>query len=342
MSSPFKTGKIKTPGISKHPVESLLQRELTTTSEPSRNKIYASNAGLCERQSGTMMLLSDEFKNKMDAPSQFYFAIGNSFEDVVSRALKSSGEYLYREFYVDFPFDWLPIGGRIDFIITHPEDGDIWPVELKTCGKLPDSPKPSHYSQLMTYLILTGLDKGIIWYISRTPGNWKGILQQKVFEIEPTENEKIWVAERMVNGALFAEKNLIAPKAPKIKKYKCGFCPLIPYCWDGADFSDVIDGRKPNADELKEITEESKKKVKAILKNKKKLLKIFYRKLYGRLLGERSSTKESILELESMEKMDSGLKDWQVRKLDSLKEELNAINERLDIVKKLEPKDVMR
>ena len=169
--------------------------------------------------------------------------MGSLYETIVSKALGRANVYLDAETRVEAYHKELPVSGRIDFTVRDPEDLDsLILVELKSCGKLPDKPRDGHLAQLMTYLTLTGIPKGVIWYISRSVAGWGGDLLQRAFEVEPTLEEKWNSIFTTAFGAVHARDGLLPPRPPSMKKYKCGFCPLVPFCWD--DQEDFLEGFK--------------------------------------------------------------------------------------------------
>ena len=251
-ASPFKTGrKSKREELGKW--ESILEKELVITSGGRMTRIFASSAGLCERQVAGQYYLPDGFKRVRKASTEFYFKIGNTFEDIVNVAFSRADIVVDRETRVEAYHDDLPVSGRIDFVIRDPDEfHDLVLVELKSCGKLPNKPRPSHNAQLMTYLALTGMPRGIIWYISRSVAGWGGRLIQKAFEIEPTDEERQAAIWTTAYGAVAADRGFLPPLPSHMKRYKCGFCPLIPYCWD--DEKDFLVGyNEPNAKEISQL-----------------------------------------------------------------------------------------
>lgn len=236
----FKTGR-KRKFLSEGIWENLIEINLKTVGKSGRKNIYASSAGLCSRQTAGLSLLDPDHREYRKASTQFYFKIGNAFEDVMSRAFQKAGIEIDRETRVETMHPDLKVSGRIDFVLEEPDSGAVILAELKTCGKLPTSPKPAHLAQLMTYLVLTGMEKGLIWYVSRSVADWSGVVNQIAFEVEPTEEEKIETLKKITIGAVYAKAGYIPRKPDDMKKYKCGFCPLIPYCWSEAelDFGDA-------------------------------------------------------------------------------------------------------
>ena len=229
----IKKGRKKRPSDRKW--EGLLEKNLLSKENQSRNRIFASSAGLCARQTAGLMLLPKDRETIRNAASQFYFKIGSSFENVVSRAFNKAGLLLDEETRVEWTLGETTISGRIDFTIRDPENDEIVLVELKSCGKLPTAPKPVHLAQLYTYMVLTGMPRGIVWYISRSVSDWTGYIKQKPFEVTMTPIERKRIAYKMSIGSVFGTANVLPDIPEDMKKYKCGFCPLVGHCWGGPE-----------------------------------------------------------------------------------------------------------
>lgn len=230
----FRKGKLKRGIEGMDPWLQIVEKNLSSEVYVARNKIFASSAALCERQTSAYSKLPEEHSVNRKASSQFYFKIGSMFEDILEPAFRKSKTYITRELRVESLHSEIPVSGRIDFVLRDIEKGGKPLImELKTCGKLPSSPKPHHLAQLHCYMLLTGQSKGLLWYISRTVSDFSGNLKQKVFEITLTDEEKYEVARTMCLGAVYSESPFIPPIPEHMKKYKCGFCPMIPFCWDG-------------------------------------------------------------------------------------------------------------
>lgn len=273
MTEVFKTGRKRK--ISKLDLkwEGIVERNLRSVGKSGRDRIFASAAGLCERQTAGLMMLFDETGDPRRASTQFYFKIGNAFEDVISRAFQKSHMEVDRETRIEAYHDDLPVSGRIDFVLQDPENEELVLMELKTCGKLPPRPKPVHLAQLMVYLTLTGTPRGLLWYISRSVAGWDGDLKQKVFEIEPTEEERYKVALKMAIGALSAKRGFLPQRPEDLKRYKCGFCALIPHCWDGKDVG--VKGKTPSAKQHLTILKEADVIAKDVIENQPRLKEAF-------------------------------------------------------------------
>ena len=254
MTSPFKKGRKRDKRAYFVKWESIIEKELKTTNKDRRTRMFASSAGLCERQTAGLFYLSKDFESTRKASTQFYFKTGNAFEDVVATSFLNAGILIDRETRIEAYHEQLPISGRIDFVVEDREnDNELVLVELKSCGKLPAAPRAAHKAQLLTYLALTGMSKGIIWYISRTVAGWDGNLIQRAFEIEPSGKELKNTLFKMALGALAIKKRIVPKKPDEMKKYKCGFCTLIPYCWNSQEDM-LVDTKTINNEQYYKLT----------------------------------------------------------------------------------------
>lgn len=229
----------------------LLEDNLKTTMRPSRLNIFGSNAGQCSRQTAGMILVDKSHTVENGASTQFYFKIGNAFEKVVKQAFTKSGMTFIDEFRIEERLTphTPSVSGRIDFLVQDDNTEEMTLIELKSCGKLPDKPKPAHVAQLKTYLFLTGASHGVLFYISRNVANFKGELQAIAFDIKPTTDEFVEVGLEIAIGALGASTDILPQIPDHMKKYKCGFCPLVNFCWD----NQAINMRGELADDLQQV-----------------------------------------------------------------------------------------
>lgn len=254
--------------------EGLIENNLKTVGKGSRTRIFASASSLCPRQTAGSFFLPKGHEVERKASTQFYFKLGNAIEDVMADGFLKSGTLIDRETRIEAYHDELPVSGRIDFVLEDPETAEVVLMELKSCGKLPAAPKHAHVAQLMTYLVLTGMPKGLIWYVSRNVADWTGRLSQKVFEITPTEEDRRATVLKIAIGALAAKKGLLPDIPEEMKKYRCGFCTLIPICWDGQ--RDILEGcRRPTAKENLELLKEADKIAQDVMNHQAELAHFF-------------------------------------------------------------------
>ena len=236
----FKKGRLRksksksTPIIGSNKWTKIIEDNLKSTSKPSRDRMFASSAALCPRQSVGLQMIPKEYTEVMKASSQFYFGIGNTFEDIIGRAFNNADLLVDKETRVEATHPEMNLSGRVDFVIRDPDDeNELVLVELKSCGKLPTKPKPAHLAQLMTYLCLTGMSKGLVWYVSRNVADYSGQISQAIFEVTPTKAEKKKTIYKLARSTVYSKHNILPGIPLDMKKYKCGFCPLIPHCWEG-------------------------------------------------------------------------------------------------------------
>lgn len=271
---PFKVGRKIGPTTPIGRWERVVENSLISKGYPARDRIFASSAGLCSRQTAGLMLLNSDVVEARKASTQFYFKIGSAFEKVMERAFVFADIFIDSETRIEAYHDELPVSGRIDFVLNDPQDGEVTLVELKTCGaKLPTKIKPPHLAQLMVYLALTGMRKGLVWYVSRTVAGWDGELKQTVFEVNPTDDEIRETLLKVAIGAVFGEAEVLPELPEDMKRYKCGFCPLIPFCWDGKGVS--MEARSAKATTRRELLHKASVIVDDVMARQKSLKKMF-------------------------------------------------------------------
>lgn len=272
---PFRTGRKKAKSMEDFKWEQLIENNLISVGKPGRDRIFASQAGLCERQTAGLFYLDSDEEIQRKASAQFYFAFGNETENIMARAFDKAGLLIDRETRIEAYHDELPISGRIDFVLEDVyESGSLVLMELKTCGKLPARPKPPHLAQLKTYMLLTGMPKGLLWYVSRTVAGWDGDLKQKTFEIKMNDTERLELAYRIALGAVYAKSGHLPERPEHMKKYACGFCPLIKFCWDDKDIGLVY--KKPRGGVRGEMRGKATTIAKDVMANQEKLFHHFY------------------------------------------------------------------
>lgn len=227
--------------------------ELRLTTEPN-NSYYASGAGLCFRKTAAEKVLGRMGQVTVrDTAQELYFRLGNAYEDVVAGRFKDKGVLLDRELRVEEPL--LNLSGRIDFVVDWA--GEITLIELKTCGKLPTSPRKGHAAQLLLYMALTGINRGYVWYMSRSVADWHNGLLHAPLPVTPTDDALRATLMNVALGKLWAEQGAVPDKPPWMRKTHCGFCELQDVCWNGGDvtFPTSIDDPEATLLEAKAIVE---------------------------------------------------------------------------------------
>ena len=216
---------------------------------------HPSQAGKCPRY------LWYEFKGYQKDPvsifSQRAFEEGNALHNLFERIFKDAGivygneggviespENLFNKFKLD-----IPIRGTFDSIVIHPYDKSLYLVEFKShkdvkdngnsyskpWNKL-DSPYMDHIYQWQLYSFLTGVMKGVIFYIN------KNTLQYKIFEQEQDKDIIYDIIEKFEDIYKYVKENKLYPFQPNenhvwcLYKNQCQFDYLKETGDDGKQF----------------------------------------------------------------------------------------------------------
>lgn len=209
----------------------LVARGLTKQNNYDRQgRLYASDAGLCERKA--VLAATDTNPSIDTASAQGYYALGNAIEELVMDGLYAQGALLFKQYRL--PDVGLNLGGYIDGIILLA--GRVRVLEVKSCGKLPDVPKPHHASQAYIYSAVTGLPASLL-YFSRTVAKLDGTMLMKEFNLEEHPSEKRKSIYRAVLASLAVKRKVVPEKPSHMDtESKCtdAFCPFTSACWHGA------------------------------------------------------------------------------------------------------------
>lgn len=228
MTSPYTVGK---------PIEMqighILEHSLYSETGLKTDKIYPSSSSICDRRSVAMTLLPESAKATQSVVNQMYFKIGSAIEDVVVRALNAGGILVDREIVVKRDWKDAHVSGRIDAVIKL--DEMLYPVEIKSCGStLPKKPKTHHQSQLMTYMVSTGMHVGFLIYVSRTVADWRQNLKYKVFKVEMSPEKLDSYASYLATVLVYVNEKTL-PVIPFEDSENCKYCPIFDYCWNKKD-----------------------------------------------------------------------------------------------------------
>lgn len=197
-----------------------------------RNKLHPSTIGMCQRKIAfEMMMVPYKIEEER---VQRIFENGHSLHHRYETMFEEMGILVQAEMRIEKE----NISGHTDAWIkirsfTNPEGEDIL-VELKSASsrsfdwiKENNTPKKEHKAQLMFYMHLTGIKKGIIF-------------------VENKDNQDVWEHELEYDESfanqLFDKANYIIKKAkermlPEIpdkyhtpSSYQCKYCPFNFYC----------------------------------------------------------------------------------------------------------------
>jgi hypothetical protein len=212
-------------------LEKLLKTRKIRETPLRRNKINAGDI-YCPRKSVLCTLVDAEFMNTNDLSSDYYFSIGSAMHSTFTTFLEELGILYGKEARLESalvgPPRLHPLKGFVDAIIK--VNGEVALVEIKSCGAtLPVKPKEDHLAQLRVYLMLTGVERGYIVYVSRSVAKFGGEIIQKLFRVEPDNKT---YALRVALVSEYANALVVPLIPPYIRSAaQCSWCPFQPYCW---------------------------------------------------------------------------------------------------------------
>jgi hypothetical protein len=193
-----------------------------------RWKLYCGDAAYCSRKS--VLFATTEGQNVMSAASLLYMDIGTVIHRVFQKGLEKAGVLVEAERRVNLRYKDIELSGMIDGILKIDDEYKI--LEIKTCGGLPGKPKKEHLHQALTYALITGIYKVVIFYQSRKVAGWEGKLECVEFEIDVNPTQLDMVAEILATSFVCAKKKVIPPIPLHIgSQGDCGFCPFTTICW---------------------------------------------------------------------------------------------------------------
>jgi len=208
-------------------------RNVLYSSSPasSRPYLYGADAGLCARRN-VLLQNNESVANEITDTANAYMAIGVAIEDMLAKALDKDGSLIKQSLrLVDMPE--LKISGKIDLVIFD-TDGELALVEVKTCGKLPTEPKPTHLAQIQTYAAVSGIHKCWLTYISRNVeliyGEGLSIRSFLVDTDEGILTERLRIA---AFSAIAAKRKKVPPIPAHFRKHtECHYCQFRDlFCW---------------------------------------------------------------------------------------------------------------
>lgn len=213
----------------KKPLISLLTAGLSDVYPMKKKRAHAKDASFCPRRSAFLIHIDESFTASVSPASSFYMSIGTAVHETLCRGYKKAGVLLYEELRMHEL--GLNIGGYIDAIIMIDEPRV---VEFKTCGKLPEAPKPDHVAQASLYALASGLLNPRLLYLSRNVAAFGGELSIREFEI-PTTFESMRKMAKSLAVGYYSSLIGYAPPIPEgLSKSKCLYCQFTDVCFAGA------------------------------------------------------------------------------------------------------------
>ena len=209
MSSILKSKKLST---DKHWVESALDEVLLAENKreyKKRTYFRPSSAHYCSRCLWYMMM---GYPQPAEEPLGLRrLGIGTAYHEFIQERLGKTNLVLTPEdIEPEVTCDDPPMRGFVDGILTHPDTGDKYVLELKSRNEntryaqktiLPSS---AHLIQWNLYSHMTGIDKGLIFYVN------KGNQQYQIYDVERNDSilESTFEKFRMVWDAVQSDKRV--------------------------------------------------------------------------------------------------------------------------------------
>lgn len=198
----------------------------------SRPYLWGADAGLCARRN--VLLEHNNWVSSETSPaSQAYMAIGVGLENMLAAALQRRGRLIRQS--AELPeMPGLKVRGKIDLVAFDHED-KLSLIEVKTCGKLPTEPRPTHLAQIQTYCAISGVDRAWLTYLSRDVRHQFGTgLSLRSFAV-PTDRESL--TRRLATAALSrlaSDTGALPPVPAAFRKHtECHYCEFRDaYCWN--------------------------------------------------------------------------------------------------------------
>jgi PD-(D/E)XK nuclease superfamily len=196
-----------------------------------RPHLYGSDAGLCARRN---VLLEHNvwMAGEKTATSAAYMAIGVGLEDMLAKALERNGRLVAKQLKLPLMPE-VHVSGYADLVIFDSED-ELALVEVKSCGKLPTEPRPTHLAQIQFYAAATGLHRAWLTYISRNVRSEYGAnLDMRSFPIDCSEKALRSRLATAAQSRLAADAAKLPPVPAHFRKHEeCHYCEFRDaFCW---------------------------------------------------------------------------------------------------------------
>ena len=150
-------------------------------------------------------------------PIEFLKIVGNDVHLKLQDILREEGYQI--EVGVSIKIGEFKLVGRIDALKEDGENPHL--IEFKTVQEIPQEPIESHVLQVQAYLLMTGLEKGYLVYLSRKDG------KVKVFKV--TKDKK--ALKKLVERAYILYKALKEKTPPPPERGPwCNTCPFVLTC----------------------------------------------------------------------------------------------------------------
>lgn len=218
----------QTGDIDKWLQEHLFERHTVTA----RPHLYGADAGLCARRN-VLLAHNPGVASVVTPESNAYMSIGVALEDMLAKGLNASGRLLVQGMYIPLMPE-VKIRGKIDLVIFDHKD-ELALVEVKSCGKLPQQPRPTHLAQIQTYAAVSGISRCWLTYISRNVQNeeWGTGLAIRTFAVDTSPDAlRSRLATALLSREAIEREELTPIPAHFRKHTECHYCEFRDFfCW---------------------------------------------------------------------------------------------------------------
>lgn len=214
-------------------IDNWYQGVLTHVGEPrARAHLWGADAGLCARRN-VLLEHNEGISSVTTAASNAYMSIGVALEDMLARSLRERNRlYTQGMYLVEIPD--LRIRGKIDLVVLDHEE-QLALIEVKTCGKLPTSPQPTHLAQIQTYAAVSGITRCWLTYISRNVATepWGPGVAVRTFRIDTDQDVLKGRLHTAVVSRLSSDIHRLPPIPSTFRKHtECHYCEFRDsHCW---------------------------------------------------------------------------------------------------------------
>jgi len=191
--------------------EDLIVRFINSNTSNSPDRIFVSELACCLRASYFRRVKPVKYLGSRAIRLFIGLAIHELLEKLLPNSLHGSSAEVRRELKIVVDGDEVIVCGRADLIALN---SDEFIIEVKVVNKLPNEPLPEHRKQLLYYLAMFGIDRGILLYISRG-----GRLRTFTISRDPSVMAEIVERAKLLYLALKYRKTPRPEKSPH-----CYFC----------------------------------------------------------------------------------------------------------------------
>lgn len=235
-------------------IDKMIRKGLTTVEKVSRTsseeemakygrkhswRLYGTDAAYCPRKA--VLYGAEERVHETRPEGKMYMALGTAAEDVLVDGFHNSGMLLWKQYRV--PEGEINVGGKVD-IIAFLEY--VFGVEVKTCEKVPDQPKPEHEAQALLYSLLLGIPFKLLYQsrkvVRSVPGG-RVELDFGLLDVD-TSHERLWAtAVGLARSYVYSLERLL-PERPShfTKTGNCTYCPFKQMCYGSEPFPIPVPG----------------------------------------------------------------------------------------------------